>query len=163
MITETFTTPSGEERTVQYSGALSKRQTGKYRPPVYVQADPSFHAKDEPSDECGDSTFHNKSSGGSPLVADCQCLIDWLRQNNGWFSVSPAGSGFAAFAHCGTCTFGAHTKNIMGTVIGNTDIADIVQDSIKRFEWEGRVGAEGDMGCYSVLDTARVEWAVLHS
>ncbi|MBE3047380.1 hypothetical protein IMZ48_33660 [Candidatus Bathyarchaeota archaeon] len=170
MVTDTFTTPSGEERTVQFNGALTKRKgpkapsarNGYKAPQSYYPTADAYDPRDEPRDHCGDSTFHNYSGEGAPLVEDCQCLVDWYRGNNGQYSVNARGDEFVALGTCGTCAFGVKTKNVVGSIIGNTDIADIMQDAIRELTWEGVVAAEGDMGCWSIFDTARVDWAIFH-
>lgn len=164
-----FTTSTGEERTIHHSaGVLSKRKKGgapSFTAPKAngkIKKGPSFLYLPDPSDKCGDSTFHNKSTEGSPLVADCECLRDYFRTRdmNGLYSLSKWGFNLAPLASCGTCTFGAHTSNILGASVGNTDAADIIDESIRRFQHDGRVGAEGDMGCSALFETARTEWAI---
>ena len=63
-------------------------------------------------------------------------------------------------ATCGNCVFRAHTDNAFTIGVGNTDIADLVQDSIARFSRDGRTGASGDMGCTGNFNTAKIIWAL---
>jgi len=57
------------------------------------------------------------------------------------------------------CAFGVQTLCIPGRCvpagilvkIGNQDIVDIVRECIKRFEWNGRVGAKGVMNCQASI------------
>ncbi|USP82119.1 hypothetical protein yc1106_09393 [Curvularia clavata] len=108
---------------------------------------------------CGDSTFINNSSGGSPLIADCQTLFDRIAGNGGWW-VSGQQSRVAAW---GTCEFGARTLDgITNTRIGNEDVRDLIRDSIARFSWQGKVGASGVVDCGS-RGGAKTWWGVYHT
>lgn len=119
------------------------------------------------NDACGNSSFVNKSSSGSPTVGDCNCIrnralatprsyLSYLRdaqQQGGWHRLTT----------CRTCVFGFKTSNAFGTIVGTSDIADLIRDSINRFQWNRRVGAEGKMGCGNGLETASTNWAIFHS
>ena len=164
MINETFTNPAGEERTVQLYGAHAKRRVLKspagYKAPAYFPGGQAFQEKDEMKDHCGDSTFHNYSAEGAPDVGDCQCLMDYVKDRKGQWPVNARGDEFTPLVGCGTCTFGVKTKNIVGSIIGNTDMADVLRDAIRELPVDGQLAAEGDMGCWSIFDTARVDWAI---
>jgi hypothetical protein len=49
--------------------------------------------------------------------------------------------------------------------VGNQDIIDLVNESIRRFEWNGRVGASGKMNCQTgqLKDKLDVTWGLYHS
>ncbi|KAL4725816.1 hypothetical protein ACLX1H_006490 [Fusarium chlamydosporum] len=98
-------------------------------------------------DMCGDSTFENKSSGGSPKVDDCRQIARNIAGGGKW--TVGAGGEHHQLVQYGTCAFGAQGagSNMNSAFIGNTDIIDLINDSIKRFEWNGLVGASGVMGC----------------
>ncbi|KAI2719895.1 hypothetical protein CBS147318_3201 [Penicillium roqueforti] len=89
--------------------------------------------------DCGSSTFINQSSGGSPLVADCQHLARKLGQS------VPA---------------------VLDTAhIGNQDIIDVINSSIAKFKWEGKIGAKGTMGCQTVTKSGNtpMTWGIYHA
>lgn len=116
-------------------------------------------------DKCGHATFINKSSGGSPLVRDCQCLLDYFQNTKrGYYTtdLTQYPGGYDRMAWCGTCVFGVRSKNILGGPVGNLDARDLIRDSIRMFQWNGRVGAEGEMGCGS-NPVRKVYWAVFHT
>ncbi|MBE3044190.1 hypothetical protein IMZ48_16785 [Candidatus Bathyarchaeota archaeon] len=158
----TFTTSTGEELTVHPSGAAPAKRAGpRVRPPP-VRDGPEFVLTDDAQNRCGDSTFHDKTGGGSPLVADCKYMADFYRETSGTLSLEKSFQEWAPLGTWGTCTIGAHTKNILGTRVGNTDVADMIDDAIKRFQSNGRVAVEGDMGCSTLFQTARVDWSIYH-
>jgi hypothetical protein len=39
----------------------------------------------------------------------------------------------------GTCAFGLKTSNFWGARVGNEDAADLIHDSIARFQWGDKV------------------------
>lgn len=111
--------------------------------------------KRESNNYCGDSSFENETTGGSPSVSDCQKIMSNIAGGGDWY--------FGAFqrtlAEYGTCAFGAE---VVGTSskIGNQDVIDLIQASIDQFQWNGLVGAKGRMLCdwgYTV------EWGLYHT
>lgn len=115
---------------------------------------------------CGDSTFINRTTGGSPTVADCNCVRDYANDHKDTFNINAADSGEGSYypiISCGTCRFGVDTKNFFGTTVGNADIRDVMSDAIARFQFEDKIGAEGSMGCDNSFQNAGTEWAIYHT
>ena len=98
--------------------------------------------------DCGKSTYEDETSGGSPTVADCQKIVRNIA-NGGTWKVSLIGEQYT-LVDFGTCAFGAEGNKAADTAhIGNADITDLINESIKRFQSGGRVGAKGKMSCQS--------------
>lgn len=50
--------------------------------------------------------------------------------------------------------------------IGNQDIIDLINSSIEKFQWEGKVGAAGVMGCQSLtglVGGVDMRWGIYHT
>lgn len=100
-----------------------------------------FESAQASINDCGDSTFVNQSSGGSPKVPDCQQLAKNINGGGTW-TIWPTGQH--QLAQYGTCAFGAETDAGWAN-IGNQDIIDLINSSIQRFQWNGLVGSKGRM------------------
>ncbi|KAH7129015.1 putative necrosis-inducing factor-domain-containing protein [Dactylonectria macrodidyma] len=115
--------------------------------------------------DCGDSTFINQSSGGSPTVNDCRQIAYNIR-NGGTWTVG-AGGEHHQLVQYGTCAFGAQGDgSINAAYIGNQDIIDLINSSIDKFQWNGLVGAKGSMGCQSLkglVGGATMNWGIYHT
>jgi hypothetical protein len=115
---------------------------------------------------CGDSSFMNKSSGGSPLWADCQNCQQYF-ESPSYRScedvTQPLASNWVRLCQSYTCTFAVKTKNFCGTRIGDSDASDVIRDGIAKFKWYGLVGAEETMGCDNICETASTDWARFHA
>ncbi|KAI1833998.1 hypothetical protein DTO006G1_7751 [Penicillium roqueforti] len=113
--------------------------------------------------DCGSSTFINQSSGGSPLVADCQHLARNIAGGGTW-TVSASGSQHQ-LAQYGTCAFGIQGQVLETAHIGNQDIIDVINSSIAKFKWEGKIGAKGTMGCQTVTKSGNtpMTWGIYHA
>ncbi|KAF9054895.1 putative necrosis-inducing factor-domain-containing protein, partial [Panaeolus papilionaceus] len=117
--------------------------------------------------DCGDSTFINQSSGGSPTVADCLQLAANIAGDGTW---TVALLDQHQLAQYGTCAFGVQAGYYLNTFnyrVGNSDIIDIIHDSVNRFQWYGLVGATGKMPCQSdpfgyAGYTVDVTWGIYH-
>ncbi|EAQ84340.1 predicted protein [Chaetomium globosum CBS 148.51] len=112
---------------------------------------------------CGDSTFVDESTGGSPLASDCEQL--W--RNNNQYPYHQLTLGVERpLVTWGTCAFSAtavvtpYLDGIWWTNIGDEDITDLVRDSISKFTRDGKVGARGTAECYD--DTA-IDWRIHHT
>lgn len=147
-------------------------------------------ARDYIGDECGDSSFINGSSLGSPKIKDCmQIATDMSRrtpeynswggklyppvplyatQYYFWFEIARwhlAGRGKQQrMTSYQSCTIGATSFEDGGSYIGSKDVLDLINSSIKRFSWNGRVGASGNMLCNGpkVYD-GKVNWGIYHT
>ena len=116
------------------------------------------------TDTCGDSTFENQSSGGSPLVEDCRKVIAILERDlGGSWKPEVVGKRHREIADAGTCHFGVEATSVNGNVnfeVGAQDVIDIINESIKRFGGSGRVGAKGTMGCNGNIKQQSVKWGI---
>jgi hypothetical protein len=112
-------------------------------------------------DYCGGSTFVQKSSDASPRTDDCRTLADFVGGIKTYWVFDRNDQWNTPLAWSGECTFGVHTNNVIGTAVGNTDVADLVRDSCNKFGG-ARVGAEGHVGCTLAGISAGVDWAVYH-
>jgi hypothetical protein len=120
-------------------------------------------AKRGQENTCGDSTFENKSSPASPKVSDCQTIARNIAGGGKW--TVGAGGEHHQLVQFGTCAFGAQGagSDMNSAFIGNTDIIDLINDSIRRFEWNGLVGASGVVGCRSMtglVGGVRMRWGI---
>ncbi|KAJ9133277.1 hypothetical protein NKR23_g10860 [Pleurostoma richardsiae] len=168
---EAFTTSAGEVRTVHFHRSVGGEATAQQTSSTAngsgagarLRKRFQFTASGEDRDLCGASSFVDKTSGGSPTVADCICLRDFIRGKQGVYSVNRDDPRFDRLATCGTCTFGVDTANFFGTDLGNTDAADIITSAIDMFQSGGLIGAEGRVGCDNAFQTAGTDWAIFHS
>ncbi|KAF9041584.1 putative necrosis-inducing factor-domain-containing protein [Panaeolus papilionaceus] len=107
---------------------------------------------------CGDSSFINQTSGASPKASDCRGITKNIAGGGTW--TTPSFGQQRELVSFGECKFGVTSLNAAGGfnfVVGNQDIIDIINDSIKRFQSSaGRVGAKGTMNCGGT----DVEWGL---
>ncbi|RJE26733.1 hypothetical protein PHISCL_00964 [Aspergillus sclerotialis] len=91
-------------------------------------------------DDCDDIRYENETTDGSPTVDDCKTIVDNISTGGSWDHILDSHRTLVTF---GTCAVG-----IDGPArVGNTDITDIINDSIAQFEWNGLVGSKGQMNC----------------
>lgn len=114
--------------------------------------------------DCGDSSFINQSTGGSPLISDCQQITRNIAGSGTW----PVAAGAQRqLVQYGTCALGAQLSNTANIAyVGNQDIIDLINTSIDKFSWDGKVGAKGVMDCQSASGlgvSARVDWGIYHT
>ena len=105
---------------------------------------------------CGSSSFHRETSNGSPSVADCRGML-----NSGELDIVYEVVGSRSeVKRSGNCRFMVYSPG--HTAIGESDIRDLVRDSIAKFSNNGKVGARGSMDCKGELlgwgGDARVDW-----
>ncbi|KAK3317242.1 putative necrosis-inducing factor-domain-containing protein [Cercophora scortea] len=135
----------------------------------------SFHASHKASDndwvnDCDSYTYVNQVSQLSPLVSDCQVIIENIINGGEW-------TVFEAFRHqlvqYGTCAFSVQGLGALGVVqflVGNSDISDVISESVFRFAWKDPhgnllVGAKGNMNCQGTLSSGvePVLWGIYHT
>jgi len=114
--------------------------------------------------DCGDSSFINQSTGGSPLISDCQQITRNIASSGTW----PVASGAQRkLVQYGTCALGAQLSNTANIAyVGNQDIIDLINTSIDKFSWNGKVGAKCTMDCQSargLIGSSRVDWGIYHT
>ncbi|KAF1935723.1 hypothetical protein EJ02DRAFT_415327 [Clathrospora elynae] len=113
--------------------------------------------------DCGDSTFINQSSDGSPLISDCQQIASNIAGGGTW----TVADGQHQLVQFGTCAFGVQPYDGLNfAYIGNQDIIDLINESIRRFSYNGKVGSKGEMGCQSgqgLVGGVDVNWGLYHN
>ncbi|KAJ6003367.1 hypothetical protein N7451_005914 [Penicillium sp. IBT 35674x] len=142
-------------------GAFALLLAGAQAAPVSTQSSENPAAvltKRKEVNDCGTSTFVNESSSGSPKVADCRKIATNIKSGGTWTF-----EGFGVqhkLVHYGTCAFGVTSSADGFTYIGNEDIINLIDDSIKKFKWEGKVGAKGKMKCKGEGGKDEVVWGI---
>ncbi|RDA88812.1 hypothetical protein CP532_5417 [Ophiocordyceps camponoti-leonardi (nom. inval.)] len=110
---------------------------------------------------CGDSSFENRGSAGSPYASDCEVLARNIAPGGDWTVSRGAHRTLATF---GTCAFGAEKGGPWYTYVGNEDIRDLIRDSINRFKrGDGKVGARGRMHCAGNGGGGEIIWGIFHT
>ncbi|KAJ5146492.1 uncharacterized protein N7515_001056 [Penicillium bovifimosum] len=116
---------------------------------------------------CGDSTFENDTTDGSPLADDCLVIIKNWEGDGGtsWKPLVP-GKPHRELGSYGTCAIGVEATKVDGNAdftVGGQDAIDLINESIKRFKWEGKVGASGTMKCDGTIKQQSVLWGIYHT
>ena len=116
--------------------------------------------------DCGDSSFTNNSSGGSPRVDDCLQITANIAGGGTW--TTQTGPTARQLVSYGTCAFNVRGDQRWPDYIfkvGNQDIIDLIYSSIDKFQWNGLVGASGTMNCQveAVSDGVPVYWGLYHT
>ncbi|KAF9037159.1 putative necrosis-inducing factor-domain-containing protein, partial [Panaeolus papilionaceus] len=115
---------------------------------------------------CDDSTFINQSSGGSPRVDDCLQITRNVDPNRVYTLPIDSYFEIESFGTCAIGGFSAFVRPMSNVKIGGQDVIDIITDSVRRFQWNGLVGAKGDMRCQMNPDlyhwSQRVDWGIYH-
>ncbi|KAF7154839.1 hypothetical protein CNMCM5623_003097 [Aspergillus felis] len=117
---------------------------------------------------CGDASFINQSSGGSPLVSDCQVLRQRIIDSHLAYAFAGYGDNhWVPFDSYGSCVIGFSCQGPYGVYwceVDSRDAADLIASSIDKFSWSGKVGAKGKMPCDSRDGVRRTTyWAVYHT
>ena len=122
------------------------------------------------NNKCGASSINGRTSGGSPSVDDCAWIRDFMGNdaNSGHYEASWPGDlhtngDWTRLQIHGSCVFGIKTRNSNGAYVGSTDIRDLIRDAINQAQADGRIGAEGNMGCDTNGQQSSVDWAIFHS
>ncbi|KAJ5819791.1 hypothetical protein N7474_005382 [Penicillium riverlandense] len=112
--------------------------------------------------DCGASTFVDETTGGSPTVSDCQQMMANIAGGGSWEVLDTTQRQLVQY---GTCAFGANQDSDGGIIyVGNQDIIDLVTTAIDLFQWEGLVGAKGDMPCNIVgASTSNTTWGLYYN
>lgn len=117
-------------------------------------------------DTCGDSTFENDTSGGSPLVEDCLQIIKNIEGDTDDDYTTEIVTQRELLWY-GTCAFCVEATKVNGNanfVVGGQDVIDIINEAVKRFgDSDGRVGAKGDMDCNGNIKQQPVKWGIYHT
>ncbi len=119
---------------------------------------------------CDTSTFQGDTTDASPLVSDCQLLVQDILDRGQYQRVEHnvlTGPQSSIESH-GTCVFGVQSDYVAAKAnaaykVGGQDIIDLITDSISRFSYNGKVGASGGMDCKGDLSSQWVKWSLYHS
>lgn len=118
---------------------------------------------------CGASTFHDDTSGASPISEDCKIIASNIANGGDWtVDDSQLPSYNPQLVQYGTCAFdvrGNTGKEGSQFKVGNQDIIDIIGEAIKRFGSQGLIGASGDMVCKDWWGGSdhEVHWGLYHT
>ncbi|KAK6499976.1 hypothetical protein TWF481_010333 [Arthrobotrys musiformis] len=111
-------------------------------------------------DKCRDSSFEDRTSGASPLVSDCLQIIRNI-EGNAQTEWTHSITGHRTILQYGSCKFGIErTGGTGGAVqfqVGGQDVIDVINDSVRRYGGNGKVGAEGVMSCVGTTAGTRVD------
>jgi hypothetical protein len=114
--------------------------------------------------DCGDSSFENKSSSASPSVNDCLQITYNIAGGGTWHQ---GGESQRQLVSYGSCALGVQSGASQPAYkVGNQDIIDIIHSSIDRFQWNGLVGARGNMPCQrddGFSGSVDVTWGLYHT
>lgn len=92
-------------------------------------------------DTCGDSTFENETSDGSPLVEDYLAIIKNIQESSSTdYTTLVVCKNQREVGSHGTCALGVEAP-------GGQDVIGIIKESVKRFASNGKVGGKGNMDC----------------
>ncbi|KAJ5557203.1 hypothetical protein N7494_001118 [Penicillium frequentans] len=89
---------------------------------------------------CGTSTFVDESSTGSPKAANCKKIATNIASGGTWTF-----EGFDVqhrLVQYGDCAFGVTSPSDEWTQIGAAKIIELIDKSIKKFEWEKKAGID---------------------
>ncbi|KAH6888494.1 hypothetical protein B0T10DRAFT_562067 [Thelonectria olida] len=166
MVAREITNPEGQTRTLLIRDfSIEERDVEFMSAPTLVPSN---------GDQCGDSTFEltGDENAKSPNIDDCNDLASGLRgmdqhwELNNWYAIA-TDPDWLDLVSVGTCHFYINRKNFIDSttdgknLIGTADIADLVQDTVSRFQKWGTVTypggslqvgtvipATGNMGCF---------------
>ncbi|KAK8851697.1 hypothetical protein PGQ11_014176 [Apiospora arundinis] len=128
----------------------------------------SWHPGSE-NDECETNQYyHDKTSNGSPNVADCKWIADVesLPDNQGYFQALavedyPDNGDWCRMMFHNTCVFGTKTSNMWGAKVGTHDIATEVYASIGMNNGRDKMQWEGKFKCWNRSgEKSTVYWAI---
>ncbi|GFF56471.1 hypothetical protein IFM51744_08910 [Aspergillus udagawae] len=112
-----------------------------------VQADETPRLVDATASDgtgyCGDASFINQSSGGSPLISDCEALRQQIRDKHLAYAFAGYGNNhWVPFDSYGSCVIGFSCQGPYGVYwceVDSRDAADLITSSIEKFSWNGRI------------------------
>ena len=113
--------------------------------------------------DCDDSTFVDQTTDGSPTVEDCMGIINNIAGGDGEWEVENVIAEQHQIVGYGSCNFGVQGSGSapnLGFKVGAQDIVDLIQSSIQKYEWNGKVGAEGVMPCRGTSTEVTVTWGI---
>ncbi|ORY68728.1 uncharacterized protein BCR38DRAFT_482214 [Pseudomassariella vexata] len=170
-----YTLFDGQTTTIMVNNRL--RVDGKYQETattgVAPRATETPITTDQDNDMCGDTTWTNDSDPTWPPVADCNSIGQWARDNMVYWRAYKhdlAARSMTTLLVSGRCKFviGCNRDDIpeYGIIVGNTDVADLVQDAIATKVKDDRVAALGTMNCWTTdtnggVKTTFTKWGII--
>jgi hypothetical protein len=83
--------------------------------------------------DCDDSSFKGLTDEKSPWIHDCLQIAANIARGGTWEIETITGK-FHQLVQFGTCAFGVHFRSVTAYIfVGNQDITDLINDSIKYF------------------------------
>lgn len=132
---------------------------------------------DDQQDACRDSSFEKGTNKESPFADGCRDIAEWHRENPGVYHIGlkkASGDEYVKIMISdgdtgANCVFGVRHQAMMAK-IGNTDIADLIEESLSRYtetiDGKERVEAWGTMGCLGDMvedGEAAMDWWIYGS
>ncbi|KAF2160117.1 glycoside hydrolase family 18 protein [Zasmidium cellare ATCC 36951] len=118
--------------------------------------------------DCNPETvgMENETSDASPLITDCQDMINNIAGTSGEWT-TPLDS-VRQLTSAGTCAFSVQERNVDSDgngsyKVGSQDIVDIVNEAIKLYGSNGKVGASGTFDCNGDIKQQHLLWYLYHS
>jgi hypothetical protein len=127
-----------------------------------------------PSNQCGiqePGNWQGVTSGNSPNEADCAELAYAISFSPGYWTWGPqdVGLNYFTFVARQTCAFGVGLMpaTCVNFSFGDTDVTDLIRDSIRMHAREGKLGSQGQwLYCDSYAPNQRkcaTKWAIYHT
>lgn len=148
-----------------YLPDISLRNTNyTLKSPPALKRNPFGYTDGVPQDQCDDSNFIQTTINPGAEKADCDAIRQWARLNDGDWVVSAANmkaSDWYTLYTVKSCAFAVGQTNpnyqaYYGIIVGNVDVADLVEDSIKPWPAQNNADgtdmeANGNMPCISLV------------
>ncbi|KAI8157940.1 hypothetical protein K4K49_007447 [Colletotrichum sp. SAR 10_70] len=155
-VTKEITLPDGRTRTATFFAEFTPEESADAPAPISrnLNAKRGWTPSSSFYDLCGGSSFTNNWNSNAPLVDDCQFLQQYFASTGGYFRVENSdldanGVSWSRLVSINTCGFSvrANPRPATAGYIGNTDVADLVRDSISGFSQNSQVSVGGNTGC----------------
>ncbi|KAF7522110.1 hypothetical protein G7054_g12257 [Neopestalotiopsis clavispora] len=148
MVPVNATMPGGSVKVVWLHEAF-QRVAGPVQDSTHLEGRMKWNANGTPN-QCGESSFVDKTTTGSPNQDDCQVIVTQMNNGPGYWQLLQGGDlhangDWCRVAYHGSCVFGVKTTVIFGLFIGSTDISDIVIEAMNLRKGDPRVQYEGKM------------------
>ncbi|KAF9054904.1 putative necrosis-inducing factor-domain-containing protein [Panaeolus papilionaceus] len=115
---------------------------------------------------CEDSSFINQSSEGSPRVDDCLQIIRNIGYGEVYLLSLDTQHELATFGNCAIGAYSPFIRGVTNVRVGGQDVIDLINDSVRNFQWNGLVGAKGEMRCKVDPDNLdhlqNVQWGIYY-
>jgi hypothetical protein len=148
-----FTASDGNKNTVFINTAHSVSPSTTQQSRDLVGG--SWGYMNDDQDDCGTSTWIDMYNAGSPWSADCDYLRQFAREAKGRFYINDRlqqtqhWTPLLYNSGCAFVTTSPGNPSAQGYYVGNSDIADIVEDGVLQHTQNYKVEGLGDMSCTS--------------